>query len=89
MPSSPQHATAPPPPRLTCAQLRELSQQWRQRVDEDPDKVHRVAVALEWLATQREDSAHAQLQRQTPRTTLLRHWLAMFRERFSRLHLVR
>ena len=89
MPSSPPPATAPPPARLTSAQLRELSQQWRQRVDEDPDKVHRVAAALEWLATQREGSARAQPQRVEPRPALLRHWLAMWREGLSRLHLAR
>ena len=89
MPLSPQPATAPPPARLTSVQLRELSQQWRQRVDEDPDKVHRVATVLEWLAAQRESSARAQPQRAQPRSTLLRHWLAMWREGLSRLHLVR
>ena len=44
----------PPPARLNSAQLRELSQQWRQRVDEDPEKVQRVAAVLEWLANHRE-----------------------------------
>lgn len=56
-------AVAPAPVRLNSAQLRELSQQWRQRVDEDPQKVQRVADALEWLATQR-DTLPGTLQRQ-------------------------
>jgi len=66
----PRQSEPPPrPARLNSAQLRELSQQWRQRVDEDPEKVERVAAALEWLAAQREapqqQSAYAQASRPT------------------------
>jgi len=91
--SSPQHAAAQQPPaRLSSAQLRELSRQWRQREDEDQDKVRRVADVLDWLANHRENTASAPLgppsrpQRTAP---ALDHLLALWRAGMSRLHLVR
>ena len=72
----------PPPPRLNSAQLRELSQQWRQRVDEDPEKVQRVAAVLEWLAAQRE--APAPTPARMPQRTFWQG-LASWRVRLSRL----
>lgn len=86
MPAPQQPASRPPPARLNSEQLRELSRQWRQRVDEDPLKVQRVATVLEWLAVQREAPTPpvAREQRQTV-------WqaLALWRARLSRPHLAR
>ena len=57
------------PARLNSEQLRELSRQWRQRVDEDPEKVERVAAVLDWLAAQRgaplQQPSYAQASRPT------------------------
>ncbi len=48
-----------PQARLSGAELRELSAQWRQRAGDDPDKAHRVADALEWLAAHRDAAGRA------------------------------
>lgn len=78
----PQHFP-PPPARLNSSQLRELSRQWRQRVDEDPEKVQRVAAVLDWLAVQRETTAPAPLLR--PRQRTFWQGLASWGIRLSRL----
>jgi len=50
---------APPLPRLTSRQLRELSAQWRRlaqqevRDSQDALRAERVALALDWVAEQR------------------------------------
>ena len=78
-------AEPPRPARLNSEQLRELSRQWRQRVDEDPEKVQRVAAVLDWLATQREARPQPD---QAQRHTLLQGlalWLARL-FRLSRLN---
>lgn len=85
MPNTPapqQHAAHPRPARLNSEQLRELSRQWRHRVDEDPEKVQRVATVLDWLATQREAPPPAPMRAQ--RRTLSQA-LALWRARLSRL----
>ena len=90
MPAPHQSASRPPPARLNSDQLRELSRQWRQRVDEDPLKVQRVASVLEWLAVQRE-APTPPLVREQQRQTLWQA-LALWRARLSRLsrpHLAR
>lgn len=79
--AEPPHST-----RLNSEQLRELSRQWRNRVDEDPEKVLRVATTLDWLATQRE--VPQQQSERVQRHTLLHGlatWLARL-VRLSRLH---
>ncbi|MGR4871326.1 hypothetical protein ACIPRI_20985 [Variovorax sp. LARHSF232] len=48
-----------PQARLSGAELRELSAQWRQRAGEDPEKAHRIADALEWLAAHRDAATRA------------------------------
>ncbi|MBS0453357.1 MAG: hypothetical protein JSS14_18850 [Proteobacteria bacterium] len=87
-----QHPSShPPPARLNSAQLRELSQQWRQRVDEDPEKVQRVANVLEWLAAQREAPTPSSARTTTQQRTFWQG-LASWRIRLSRLahlHLAR
>ena len=65
----PQHQAVPardasprlraPQARLSGAELRELSAQWRQRAGEDPEKAHRIADALEWLAAHRDAASRA------------------------------
>ena len=84
VPTPPQQPSHPPPARLNSAQLRELSQQWRQRVDEDPEKVQRVAAVLEWLAAQREAPPPAPVR---ARQRTFWQGLASWRVRLSRLHL--
>jgi len=51
--------STPPPARLTSAELRVLSAQWRMRAGEEPERAERVADVLDWLASQREADAHA------------------------------
>lgn len=88
----PSRAEPPRPARLNSEQLRELSRQWRQRVDEDPEKVERVAAVLDWLAAQREVPAQQPAHAQAPRPTLwqgLARWRAWLwrASRPSRPHL--
>lgn len=83
MSSLPAASTQPGPrsARLSSAELRELSRQWRQRIDEDPDKVRRVAAVLDWLASQREAPPRAGLR------ALWQQGLALLRTRFARANL--
>ncbi|MBS0340919.1 MAG: hypothetical protein JSS56_10355 [Proteobacteria bacterium] len=84
IPTSQQSSSHPPPARLNSAQLRELSQQWRQRVDEDPEKIQRVATVLEWLAAQREAPPASPVRTQAQHRTFWQG-LASWRIRLSRL----
>lgn len=70
--------------RLSSAELRELSRQWRQRVDEDPDKVRRIAAALDWLASQRETPPRAGPRALALTLALWQQGLALLRTRFAR-----
>ena len=52
-------AAPSPRARLSGAQLREISAQWRQRAGEDPEKAQRIADTLEWLAAHRDAACRA------------------------------
>ena len=50
---------SPKKARLSGAELRELSAQWRQRAGDDPERARRVADTLEWLAAYRDAAGRA------------------------------
>lgn len=76
-------AAGPQPVRLNSTQLRELSEQWRQRADEDPQKAQRIADVLDWLATERDSLpaslGQGQVAQPSPGRSLLQYALALCR----------
>ena len=57
--SSVKAAVPSPKARLSGAELRELSAQWRQRAGDDPERARRIADTLEWLAAHRDAASRA------------------------------